>query len=78
MNWIINIFAPEKKSQRNYIDVLFDFEIKNSKKNKTNNNNSSVFVAPLDYLIQNVLIHIEAHIPDYDKHFKSVKEEIEL
>ena len=41
-------------------------------------NNSSVFVAPLDYLIQNGVYEIQAHIPDYDKYFQSVKEEIEL
>ena len=61
-------FDPKKNNQRNYIDDLID----------SDTNNSSVFVAPLDYLIQNGVYEIQAHIPDYDKYFQSVKEEIEL
>lgn len=37
---------------------------------------SSVFVAPLDYLIKNGLMRIEAHVPNYDKDFPLVKEEL--
>ena len=61
-------FDPKKNNQRNYIDDLID----------SDTNNSSVFVAPLDYLIQNGVYEIQAHIPHYDKYFQSVKEEIEL
>ena len=64
-----NKYFGLKNAQRNYIDDLIDPDSKES---------SSVFVAPLDYLIQNGVYKIQAHIPDYDKHFQSVKEEIEL
>jgi len=63
-----NKYFGLKNTQRNYIDDLIDSDSKKS----------SVFVAPLDYLIQNGVYLIQAHIPDYDKHFQSVKEEIEL
>ena len=40
--------------------------------------NTSVFVAPLDYLVQNGLIRIEAHVPNYKVDFPSVKLELDL
>ena len=39
---------------------------------------SSVFVAPIDFLIQNGLKWIEAHVPDYKVDFPSVKLKLEL
>jgi len=39
---------------------------------------SSIFVAPIDYLINNGLRWIEAHVPDYEKDFPSVNLELEL
>ena len=66
-----NRYFDPKKSQKNYLDDLFYNENENI-------NNFSVFVAPLDYLIQNDVYLILAHIPDYNKNFKSVKEEIEI
>ena len=39
---------------------------------------SSIFVAPLDYLIANGLRWIEAHVPDYKKDFPTVNLELDL
>lgn len=52
----------------------YDYIVGNDFKKKR----SSVFVAPLDYLIQNGLESIEAHVPDYKVDFPSVKLELEL
>ena len=46
--------------------------------NNLEKNESSIFVAPLDFLLENGLIRIEAHVPDYNSDFPSVKEELEL
>ena len=46
--------------------------------NKINEKRSSVFVAPLDYLIQNRLLRIEAHVPNYEVDFPSVKLDLDL
>ena len=46
--------------------------------NEPSKNLSSVFVAPLDFLIQNGLRWIEAHVPDYEVDFPSIKLELDL
>ena len=68
-------FQSLKESLKNFPELI---EFNNKYFDPTKTYNSSVFVAPLDYLIQNGVYKIQAHIPDYDKHFQSVKEEIEL
>ena len=52
----------------------YDYLVKNDSKNGI----SSVFIAPLDYLINNVLYEIEAHVPNYNKDFPNVNLELEL
>ena len=52
----------------------YDFIVGNDPKEKRN----SVFVAPLDYLIQNGLLWIQAHFPNYKVDFPSVKLDLDL
>ena len=52
----------------------YDYLVKNDSKNGI----SSVFFAPLDYLINNGLYEIEAHVPNYNKDFPNVNLELEL
>ena len=46
----------------------YDFIIGNSQITNT----SSVFIAPLDFLLENNVVRIDAHIPNYEKDFPSV------
>ena len=64
-------FYPSKniKSYNQY-----DYLVKNNSKNGM----SSLFVAPLDYLINNGLYEIEAHLPDNEKDFPNVNLELDL
>ena len=42
------------------------------------NMKSSIFIAPLDFLLENGVFWIEAHIPNYEKDFPSVQEQLKL
>ncbi len=43
-----------------------------------NDKKSSIFIAPLDFLLENGVSRIEAHIPNYEKDFPSVQEQLKL
>lgn len=65
-----------------YFDPSRNIQAKSQLDYSVNNNStngiSSVFVAPIDYLIKNGLMSIEAHIPNYEKDFPNVNLELDL
>ena len=66
-------FSPSKNSNSfNYFDYIID--------NNQMKYRSSVFIAPLDYLMnkENGLTQIEAHLPNYKRDFPSVNLELDL
>ena len=64
------------QSLKNSIKYFPEFVTFNEK--YFNDQKSSIFIAPLDFLLENGVYLIEAHIPNYEKDFPSVKEQINL
>ena len=61
-------------SNNSYSYNQYDYIVSNNK----DNYNNSVFIAPIDFLMENGLTQIDAHLPNYKKDFPKVDEELIL
>ena len=64
-------FSPTNNS---YFYNQYDYIVGNDK----NKSNSSVFIAPIDFLMENGLTQIDIHLPNYKKDFPTVNAELIL